>query len=205
MPRTLLPLMTLLLLCRVGYAAPEVAPDSAVHTSKARQLFDEQKYSEAADELREAYKISPNPIFLFNAGQSYRKADEKAKALQMYQLFLKNAPDSKLAPEAKGYVAELESAIALQTRLSNIKLELEAERAESDAAQLQAKEARLRAEQAQKALERERKKPWYRRGWFYGIVGSVVGVLAIGAVSGGLAVANDPRRKVDSRDLQVSF
>ena len=198
MLRTMLVLLGLFLLQHPAFAEIETAPESAQHLGKARQLFEEQKYSAAAAELREAYRITPNPIFLFNAGQSYRKAEDKAQALTMYQLFVEKAPDSKLAAEARGYISELESAIALQARLSSIKLELQAERAESDEAQRQAREAKL-------ALEKERKKPWYRRAWFYGVVGSLAGVVVVGAVAGGVVAAQDPRRSANARDLPVTF
>lgn len=203
LPRIHLFLLSLLL-CRIAQAAPE-SPNSDTHLNRARQFFEEQKYSQAAGELREAYRITPNPIFLFNAGQSYRKAEDKANALKMYQLFLEKAPDSKLAAEARGYVIELESALVLQARLSTIKLELEAERAETDEAQRLAEKERLRAEQAQKALEKERHKPWYRRPWFYGLVGSAVGVVVVSAIITTLVVVNDPRHNVDSGNLQVKF
>lgn len=199
--------LTCLFLCSIFWglcgraaaaATPSPAGPEAEQVTKARQLFEEQKYDEAADALREAFRLAPNPLFLFNAGQSYRKGKSKAKALEMYRQFLQEAPEHKLAAEAKGYVTELESELALQERLSSIKLELEAEK-------LTTKEAQERAEQAQKALDKERKKPWYKRPWFYALAGSIGGALVLTAGVAAIVVVTDPRRNADAQNLQVNF
>lgn len=195
-----------LLFSSIASAEQEPSAETAAQVSRARQLFEEQKFGEAAQALQRAYRLTPNPLYLFNAGQSYRKAEDKSHALEMYREFLRSAPEHKLADEARGYLKDLESAIALQSRLSTVKLELEAERAESDEAQRKAQDAQLRAEQAQRALELERKKPFYKRGWFYGVViGGSLGVAAIIAAGVGIGITSDPRRSADARDLSITF
>lgn len=199
-------LFCVLLLSSIAFANQDPSRDAAAQISQARQLFEEQKFSEAAQALQEAYRLAPNPLYLFNAGQSYRKAEDKPRALDLYREFLRIAPEHKLAEEARGYVRDLESAIAMQSSLSTVKLELEAERAESDEAQRKAKDAQQRAEQAQRALEIERKKPFYKRGWFYGVViGGTLGIAAIIAAGVGIGITSDPRRAADARDLSITF
>lgn len=51
-----------------GFAAD--ASDADAHVKRARQLFQEQHYVEAADELQRAYVMDPKPLYLFNAGQA---------------------------------------------------------------------------------------------------------------------------------------
>ena len=88
------------------------APASAAHSAdellaEAKKLFHDEHYPEAAAALEAAYRAEPKPLFLFNAGQAYRKGDRPREALAQYQRFLALAPDDPLAAEARGYIRDM--------------------------------------------------------------------------------------------------
>lgn len=150
--------------------AGEAAPPASVstHVGRARQLFQEQKFTESAEELQRAYVIEPKPLFLFNAGQAYRKAGKRPEALDMYQRYIEVAPDGPLLPEARSNVADLKSLIQAEDSLKDVNLKLETE-----SKQLM---------EAEQALRKERQKPWYKRTPFIVAATTAGSVLVVGAV-----------------------
>jgi len=153
----------------------------------ARALFLAGRYDEAAEVLLSAYAASPQALFLFNAGQSFRKAGRPREALAQYQRFLKEAPEDRLAPEARGYVKDMQAILDAQEHSQTVTLELESERQARQAKQqaLLAKQQALLAEQmelvaTQAQLEKARHPPFYRRALFWGIVSPIlVGAAAV--------------------------
>src|SRR5262249_19565300 len=113
---------------------PPPAAEAAVEVTRARQLFSEQKYDEAAQALQRAYTLDPKPLYLFNAGQSYRKAKKSPEALEMYHRYLKVAQESTLAIEARGYVSDLESLLKAQESLHDVQLQIETKESETQQA-----------------------------------------------------------------------
>ncbi|HVZ74594.1 MAG TPA: tetratricopeptide repeat protein [Polyangia bacterium] len=78
------------------------------------------RYADAITEFEKAYALSRLPDILFNLGQCYRKQWEAEKrselgrrALHYYDALLREAPQSKVRPDAEQFVAELGPAVAL--------------------------------------------------------------------------------------------
>lgn len=139
-----------------------------VHHARATQLFQEQKFAQAAQELERVYALEPKPLYLFNIAQAYRRAGLPDKALPAYEQFVSIAPGHPLAREASGYAQDMR---ALQNA-SEAKAQL-ARRLE------EASQDRTRME---RLLEQERaRRPFYRRAWFWGTLSGVtVATLAVG-------------------------
>jgi tetratricopeptide (TPR) repeat protein len=77
------------------------------------------KYADAIAEFERAYALSRVPEILFNLGQCYRKQWEAEprselgrRALHYYEALLREAPSSKVRPEAEQFVSELGPAVA---------------------------------------------------------------------------------------------
>jgi len=51
------------------------------HFEAATRLYDIHEYAKALEEYKEAYLAKPDPAFLFNVGQCYRKLGKLDKAL----------------------------------------------------------------------------------------------------------------------------
>lgn len=173
--------------------ASEESADALI--ARANQLFMEQRLGAAADVLVKAYAVAPKSIFLFNIAQAYRKADRVDDALIYYQRFIDVAPKHPLAAEARGLLSTLR---LLQTERSHAqRTQTELAAAQERAAQ-ELTEARTRYEEAQRKEQQLRaelstvQKPFYKRPWFWGIVGGAAGAAAIiGGVVGGV-IANRP-------------
>jgi tetratricopeptide (TPR) repeat protein len=173
--------------------ASEESADALI--ARANQLFMEQRLGAAADVLVKAYAVAPKSIFLFNIAQAYRKADRVDDALIYYQRFIDVAPKHPLAAEARGLLSTLRLLQSERSHAQRTQTELAA--AQERAAQ-ELTEARARYEEAQRKEQQLRaelstvQKPFYKRPWFWGIVGGAAGAAAIiGGVVGGV-IANRP-------------
>ena len=147
-----------------GQPTPPAASASAsLLVSYARQMFARQDYPAAAEALERAYSREPRPIYLFNAAQSYRKAERYSDATRCYERFLIFAPKHTLAAEARDHLRTLQ---VLQEQ------------------QQKRREIELAIEQTQQQLEKEKSTAVYKRPWFWialssavaGTIGVVVGV-----------------------------
>lgn len=59
---------------------------------EGKALFDEGKLNEAIDKFKESYRLSRNPLLLYNIGFTLDQAGAKDKALFYYRKFLADAP-----------------------------------------------------------------------------------------------------------------
>jgi tetratricopeptide (TPR) repeat protein len=66
---------------------------------EGRALYEEGKLAEAAEKFKESYKLSRNPVLLYNVGHTLDEMGAKDKALFYYRKFLADAP--KTAPQRK--------------------------------------------------------------------------------------------------------
>lgn len=115
------------------------------HVQKASEHFSAGRFKDSAKELRAAHELDPQPIFLFNIAQSFRRSQQLRDALSYYQRYLLADPKTSLRAETNGYIQEL-----------TVLLE------------------------KQEQLERERRKPAWRKPWFWGLVGGGVALVATG-------------------------
>lgn len=136
--------------------------------AQAGSHFQAGRYRDAAELLLRVYDADAQPIYLFNAGQAFRKGDLPLEAKTTYERFLSVAPDHKLAPEVRGYVKDMDALLATQAKAREISLELDKEKAE--------------AQFARQALLQERTKPVYKRPLFWVLLGA--GVLVTATVVG---------------------
>jgi tetratricopeptide (TPR) repeat protein len=77
------------------------------------------KYGDAIAEFEQAYALSRLPDILFNLGQCYRKqwdtehrSELGRRALHYYEALLREAPASRVRPDAEQFIAELGPAVA---------------------------------------------------------------------------------------------
>lgn len=61
---------------------------------EGKTLYDEQKFAEAVEKFKESYRLSRNPLLLYNIGHTLDQAGQKDKALFYYRKFLADAPPS---------------------------------------------------------------------------------------------------------------
>lgn len=85
----------------VAASAPEVASAQDAATQTAKRHFDigqalylQGKFTAAAESFLKAFGSKPFPAFLFNAAVAHEKNKDYAKALKLYERFLKADPHS---------------------------------------------------------------------------------------------------------------
>lgn len=105
--------------------------------ARARAAFSAGHYDAALADLESAYKLKPNPNYLFSMAQCHRRSGRNRDALTMYQRFLRESPKSGLRMETLNYISELNTLIAQDD-----------------------------------AIEQERRRPVWRKGWFWGVLAS---------------------------------
>ena len=102
-------------------ADPEAARRDEARAAFARgnTAYNLGKYADAIAEFERAYALSRLPEILFNLGQCYRKeweAEQRSelgrRALHYYEAVVREAPTSKVRPDADQFIAELGPAIA---------------------------------------------------------------------------------------------
>jgi tetratricopeptide (TPR) repeat protein len=75
-------------------------------------LFKIGNYQDAIREFAAGYALSPRPAFLINLAQAYRKLDNPAKARELLQRFLVEAPrNDPQRPRVVALIADLDRAI----------------------------------------------------------------------------------------------
>jgi hypothetical protein len=95
-PHLRAPLIVLALLASLAASGRALAADDAKVVAKARyetgtRLYEIREYEKALTEFKEAYVVKPDPAFLFNIGQCYRKLGKNADALEFFRQYLKKA------------------------------------------------------------------------------------------------------------------
>ena len=59
--------------------------EAMAHFEAANRLYDIHEYAKALEEYKAAYLAKPDPAFLFNVGQCYRKLGKFDQALEFYK------------------------------------------------------------------------------------------------------------------------
>lgn len=73
------------------------------------KLFAAEKYAEAAEKFKESYRLSRNPVLLYNIGLTFERLGTKDKALFYYKKFLKDAPaEASQRPDVEKSIKQLE-------------------------------------------------------------------------------------------------
>lgn len=85
---------------------PKKIEEAKQHFAKGRELYDAGDKQGAVEEFKEAYKLSKNPLLLYNIGLVYDELHDKPLAVHYYEKFLELAPDNEKTKENKALAAE---------------------------------------------------------------------------------------------------
>jgi hypothetical protein len=82
------------------------------HYETASRMFEVREYGEALKEFKAAYIAKPDPAFLFNIGQCYRKMNQNEQALDFFQQYLKKAaPDDPNRAQVEARVRNIKAGL----------------------------------------------------------------------------------------------
>jgi tetratricopeptide (TPR) repeat protein len=80
------------------------------HFETAKRLFEVHEFGKALEEYNAAYVAKPDPAFLFNIGQCYRKLGQNDVALDFFQQFLRKAPaDDPNRSQVEARIADIQA------------------------------------------------------------------------------------------------
>ncbi len=81
---------------------PRARQAAAVREFEAgERQFAAGRYDAAADRFKAAYDLFPDPVYLFNVGVAYEQQGRWALAIEYYDRFLAEAPDSAAASDVR--------------------------------------------------------------------------------------------------------
>ena len=94
-------------------AAPAVGQrqDARKQYEQATAAFGLGHYGEAAEHYEAAFRVRPDPAFLYNAAQAYRLDGNKARALELYRNYVRLYGAAPNVEDARAHVVELEGAL----------------------------------------------------------------------------------------------
>jgi tetratricopeptide (TPR) repeat protein len=84
----------------------DLARAKQLHKEAARH-FDLGEFQPAMDDFRESYRLTGDPVFLFNIAQCYRKLGNAQDALTFYQTYLRREPNAANRDEVERRIKEL--------------------------------------------------------------------------------------------------
>lgn len=90
-----------------AHAADVDKSAAKAHYEAATRLYDVHEYEAALKEYKEGYLAKPDPAFLFNIGQCYRRLGKTEQALEFFREYLrKAAPGDPNRPQVEARIRE---------------------------------------------------------------------------------------------------
>ena len=103
-------LLCVVALCLLPRLALADAAKARAHFDRGRTFFEVDEYRKAIGEFKAGHIEKPDPAFLYNIGECYRRLGELPEALQFYRRFLATAPpDDKTRPIVEQRIADLKT------------------------------------------------------------------------------------------------
>ena len=154
------------------------------HYKRGLALYQQKDYAGAIEEMSAAYEERQLPRILLNIGQAYRKIGKAREALSFYERYLKAEPDAPatIQIEIQSYISQTKALIDASVGQNG------ADRTGEPAPTGWDRETgKITPEYAAQLREEERRKPIYKKPWFWAVVGG--GAAAVLAIGIGVGVA----------------
>ncbi len=201
--------LLLLLLVGAGAARADRADDEAAkqHFDRGTTAYALGRYSEAATEFEQAYESKPDAALLFNAAQAHRAAGNQARALELFQNYLR-VYSGRVGNEAEvqHIVAQLKEAIASRSKASAARSVTPppalspspgSAGAPEVAPPLGSSPSPAPVQSPNVLVAGTPPRPLYRRAWFWGAVGGGAAVVAV-AIALGVVYGSSTRNPTPS-------
>ncbi len=184
--------------------APSFAQTDAEDATKARTLYNKgmanfqlEEYDAAIGKWEEGFRIKPVPEFLYNIAQAYRLSHRTDKALAFYQKYLRVSPKATNRDEVERHMAALEKIQGAEQRASTARptdpIAPRGTDPASNNVDLSAGQPAVSSTTAPAAVAPTQvalivtpspERPIYKKGWFWGVLGGAVVVVAVAVVVG---------------------
>jgi tetratricopeptide (TPR) repeat protein len=160
-------------------------PDAAAakkHFERGVAHYNLSEYREAIVEFQDAYRLHPDPVFLYNLAQSYRLSDQLEQALKFYKAFLRSQPNASLRDEAETRISDLEQMIQKQKEQKQQQEQQQQQQQQATPMKSGASTSPAESSGASSnALVKEApRKPAYKKWWVWTVVGVAAAGVAVG-------------------------
>ncbi len=88
---------------------------AATHFAEGQQRFNAGSFLPAAEEFEAAYELDPDPVYLYNIAQAYRRGSACARAADYYRRFLAVVPNPPNLAKVTRYLDELDACAKAET------------------------------------------------------------------------------------------
>ena len=172
---------------------------SEADTKKAKELFKEaqehfrlREFAETIPLLKEAYRLYPSSLFLYNLAQCHLELKQYEEAVSFFENFLEVDPKSKNRSQAEKYLKQSREGLAVAQEQQ--RAEEEAKR-EQDRLQKMIELEKQKQNQPVVPATVDKGKPIYAKWWFWTAIGGA-------AVAGtGTAVGVNIAKSIPNTDL----
>ena len=96
---------------RTVAAEPDPKAESRARFTAGQSHYNLNEFNEALVEFKEAYRIFPDAVFLYNLGQCERQLNHYEEAIRFYRSFLRNQPKAPNRLDVQRKIEEMESAL----------------------------------------------------------------------------------------------
>ena len=101
---------------RHAFADDEATEQARKHYQEAQKQFDLGMWDEAIREFTEAYELRPDPNFLYNMAQAYRRGGNARRAIDLYKNYLIKVPKSPQRAEVEERIHSLQRQLEEEER-----------------------------------------------------------------------------------------
>jgi tetratricopeptide (TPR) repeat protein len=174
---------------------------------EGERLYGERKYREAAEALKKAHELAPNPKLIYNIAVALENAGELREALSWYQQYVSNSEgtDPTLLKRSARGIDRIQVLIKKEDDAqATASAEREKLQAEAEASRKRAEEEQLAARRAEDENQRRQQAEYARALKDYKrdrIIAFTVGGVAVAGVGAGVLFgmqARDSREKFDA-------
>jgi len=103
--------VALVLATGLVWARDDPKQEAKSRYSTGQSHYNLNEFQEALQDFKEAYRLYPDPAFLFNAAQCERQLGHQEEAIQFYRSYLRNAPKAPNRQEVEHRIEELQAAL----------------------------------------------------------------------------------------------
>jgi tetratricopeptide (TPR) repeat protein len=104
--------LTTLVLAIAGLAwADDPKQEAKARYTTAQSHYNLNEFQEALQDFKEAYRLFPDPVFLFNVAQCERQLGNPDEAIKFYRSYLRNKPKAPNRQEVARRIDEMQTAI----------------------------------------------------------------------------------------------
>jgi tetratricopeptide (TPR) repeat protein len=104
--------LAVLVLASAGPAwADEPKQEAKARYTTGQSHYNLNEFQEALQDFKEAYRLFPDPVFLFNVAQCERQLGNLDEAIKFYRSYLRNKPRAPNRQEVERRIDEMQAAI----------------------------------------------------------------------------------------------